>query len=152
DMAHPAFSKMFVQTEYAAEVGALIATRRLRSHAETQVWAAHLAVVEGEIVSDPQYETDRARFVGRGRSTGTAAAIAAGGSLSNTVGTVLDPIFSLRQRVRIAPGKVARIAYWTVVASSRAELMDMIDKHHDRSAFERARTLAWTQGQVQLRH
>ncbi|WP_346772403.1 glucoamylase family protein [Chelativorans sp. AA-79] len=152
DMAHPAFSKMFVQTEYAAEFGALIATRRLRSHAETQVWAAHLAVVEGEIVSDPQYETDRARFVGRGRSTGTAAAIAEGGSLSNTVGTVLDPIFSLRQRVRIAPGKVARIGYWTVVASSRAELMDMIDKHHDRSAFERARTLAWTQGQVQLRH
>ncbi|WP_157019397.1 GH36-type glycosyl hydrolase domain-containing protein [Mesorhizobium xinjiangense] len=152
DMAHPAFSKMFVQTEYAAEFGALIATRRPRSHAEPKVWAAHLAVVEGEIVSDPQYETDRARFIGRGRSTGTAAAIAEGGSLSNTVGTVLDPIFSLRQRVRIAPGKVARIAYWTVVASSRAELMDMIDKHHDRSAFERARTLAWTQGQVQLRH
>ncbi|PTW59302.1 cyclic beta-1,2-glucan synthetase [Breoghania corrubedonensis] len=152
DRAHPAFSKMFVQTEHLAEFGALIATRRLRSHAEPQVWAAHLAFVEGEIVSDPQYETDRAKFIERGRSIGTAAAIAEGGSLSNTVGTVLDPIFSLRQRVRIAPGKVARVAYWTIVASSRAELMDMIDKHHDRSAFERARTLAWTQGQVQLRH
>lgn len=151
DVAHPAFSKMFVQTEHAAEFGALIATRRRRSQAEPEVWAAHLAVVEGEIVSDPQYETDRARFIGRGRSVGTAAAMA-GGSLSNTVGTVLDPIFSLRQRVRIAPGKVARIAYWTIVASSRAELMDLIDKHHDRSAFERAKTLAWTQGQVQLRH
>ena len=152
DRAHPAFSKMFVQTEHLAEFGALIATRRLRSHAESQVWAAHLAVVEGEIVSDPQYETDRAKFIGRGRSIGTAAAIAEGAALSNTTGTVLDPVFSLRQRVRIEPGKVARIAYWTIIASSRAELMDMIDKHHDRSAFERARTLAWTQGQVQLRH
>jgi cyclic beta-1,2-glucan synthetase len=152
DTAHPAFSKMFVQTEHAAEFGALIATRRLRSHAEPEVWAAHLAVVEGEIVADPQYETDRARFVGRGGTTGAPAAVAQKGTLSNTVGTVLDPIFSLRQRVRIAPGKVARIAYWTVVASSRAELMDLIDKHHDHSAFERARTLAWTQGQVQLRH
>ncbi|MDZ5697492.1 GH36-type glycosyl hydrolase domain-containing protein [Chelativorans sp. M5D2P16] len=152
DRAHPAFSKMFVQTEHAAEFGALIATRRRRSHAEPHVWAAHLAVVEGEIVADPQYETDRARFVGRGRTIRTAAAVAEAGPLSNTVGTVLDPIFSLRQRVKIAPGKVARIAYWTVVASSRAELMDLIDKHHDRSAFERARTLAWTQGQVQLRH
>ncbi|WP_265520030.1 GH36-type glycosyl hydrolase domain-containing protein [Nitratireductor luteus] len=152
DVAHPAFSKMFVQTEHLAGYGALIATRRLRSHAEAQVWAAHLAVVEGELIADPQYETDRTKFVGRSRSIGTAAAVAGGGSLSNTVGTVLDPVFSLRQRVRIAPGKVARIAYWTVVASSRAELMDMIDKHHDRSAFERARTLAWTQGQVQLRH
>ncbi len=152
DTAHPAFSKMFVQTEHAAEFGALIATRRRRSQAEPEVWAAHLAVVEGEIVSDPQYETDRARFIGRGHTMRTAAAMAEDEALSNTVGTVLDPIFSLRQGVRIAPGKVARIAYWTIVASSRAELMDMIDKHHDRSAFERARTLAWTQGQVQLRH
>src|SRR5690606_6145461 len=93
-----------------------------------------------------------ARFIGRGHTIGTAAAMAEEGSLSNTVGTVLDPIFSIRQRVKIAPGKVARIAYWTIVASSRAELIDLIDKHHDRSAFERARTLAWTQGQVQLRH
>ncbi|MCR4266445.1 GH36-type glycosyl hydrolase domain-containing protein [Nitratireductor sp. ZSWI3] len=152
DTAHPAFSKMFVETEHVAEFGALIATRRQRSHAEPQVWAAHLAVVEGEIVSDPQYETDRARFIGRGNTIRTAAAMAEDKALSNTVGTVLDPIFSLRQRVRIAPGRVARIAYWNVVASSRAELMDLIDKHHDRSAFERARTLAWTQGQVQLRH
>ncbi len=150
DMAHPAFSKLFVQTEHLAGFGALIATRRPRSQAEPQVWAAHLAVVEGEIVSDPQYETDRARFIGRGRCIRTAAAVDA--ALTNTVGTVLDPIFSLRRRVRIAPGKVARITYWTIVASSRAELMDLVDKHHDRSAFERARTLAWTQGQVQLRH
>lgn len=152
DRAHPAFSRMFVQTEHAPEFGALIATRRRRSHAEPQVWAAHLAVVEGEIIADPQYETDRARFIGRGRTLRTSAAVTEKGPLSNTVGTVLDPVFSLRQRVRIAPGKVARITYWTVVASSRAELMDLIDQHHDRSAFERARTLAWTQGQVQLRH
>ena len=152
DMAHPAFSKMFVQTEHVAEFGALVATRRPRAQAEPRVWAAHLAVVEGEVVADPQYETDRARFIGRGRSIRAARAMAAPGALSNTVGTVLDPVFALRQTVRIAPGKVARIAYWTIVASSRAELMDLMDKHHDRSAFERARTLAWTQGQVQLRH
>ena len=78
DNAHPAFSKMFVETEYLAEFGALIATRRRRSREEPQVWAAHFAVVEGESAADPQYETDRARFVGRGRTIGTAAAIADG--------------------------------------------------------------------------
>ena len=72
--------------------------------------------------------------------------------MSNTAGTVLDPVFSLRQHVRIPPGKVARIAFWTLVASSRAELMELIDQHHDRSAYGRARTLAWTQAQVQLYH
>ena len=59
---------------------------------------------------------------------------------------------ALRRRVAIAPGKAARIAFWTVVASSREELVDLIDTHHDRSAYERARTLAWTQAHVQLHH
>jgi cyclic beta-1,2-glucan synthetase len=152
DNAHPAFAKMFVQTEYLAEFGALLATRRLRARDEPQVWAAHFAVVEGEIAAEPQYESDRARFLGRGRTIATAAAIADGAALSNTVGTVLDPIFALRHSVTIAPGKAARIAFWTVVAPSRAELLDLIDKHHDRSAFDRAKTLAWTQAQVQMRH
>ncbi|MCB1714480.1 MAG: glycosyl transferase [Candidatus Competibacteraceae bacterium] len=152
DNAHPAFAKLFIVTEHLAEFGALIATRRLRSHEESQVWAAHFAVVEGEIVADPQYESDRARFLGRNHTVGAAAAMVDGHPLSNTVGTVLDPIFSLRYRVIISPGKSARIAFWTVVAASRSELLDLIDKHHDRSAFGRAKTLAWTQAQVQLRH
>ena len=152
DNAHPAFAKMFVVTEHLAEFGALVATRRARSRDEPQVWAAHFAVVEGDIVADPQYESDRARFTGRGRTLRTAAAIVDGGPLSNTVGTVLDPIFSIRHRVMIPPGQLARVAFWTIVASSRAALLDLVDKHHDRSAFDRAKTLAWTQAQVQLRH
>jgi cyclic beta-1,2-glucan synthetase len=152
DNAHPAFAKMFIETEHLAEYGALIATRRRRAPAETEIWAAHFAVVEGDAVADPQYESDRARFLGRGRSIAIAAAIHDGQALSNTAGTVLDPIFALRRSVRVLPGKVARVAFWTVVASSREELLERIDKHHDRSAFERAKTLAWTQAQVQLHH
>lgn len=152
DNAHPAFAKLFVVTEYLEESQALIATRRRRGPSEEETWAAHFAVVEGDILEEAQYETDRARFIGRGRTLTTAAALVEDQTLSNTTGTVLDPIFALRQRVRIASGKVARIAFWTVVASSREALLDLIDKHHDRSAYERAKTLAWTQAQVQLRH
>jgi cyclic beta-1,2-glucan synthetase len=152
DNAHPAFSKLFVQTEFLPEFGALIATRRPRSAGEFPIWAAHFAVVEGEVTADTEYESDRARFIGRGRSVVSAAAMADDAPLSNTAGTVLDPIFSLRRRVRIAPGKSARVAFWTLVAPSRAELLHLIDKHHDRNAFDRAKTLAWTQAQVQLRH
>ncbi|WP_449041991.1 GH36-type glycosyl hydrolase domain-containing protein [Paracoccus sp. (in: a-proteobacteria)] len=150
DAAHPAFSKLFVQTEYLPEYGALIATRRPRSPSEPPIWAAHFAVVEGEPLGAQEHETDRARFLGRGNSPATAAAINA--PLSGTVGTVLDPVFSLRQRLRVPPGRAARVAFWTVVAPTRDALLDLIDMHHDRSAFERARTLAWTQAQVQLRH
>ncbi len=152
DLAHPAFAKLFVQTEFLPEFGALLATRRPRSPQDAPVWAAHFAVVEGEVAAPVQYESDRARFLGRGRGLALAAAMADGASLSGTAGTVLDAVFALRQRVRIAPGKSARVAFWTLVAPSRAELLHLIDKHHDRNAFNRAKTLAWTQAQVELRH
>ncbi|CAN7750332.1 glycosyl transferase [Cupriavidus necator] len=150
--AHPAFSRMFIQTAHLAESGALTATRRLRSPEEAPVWATHFSVVEGDVVADPQYESDRARFLEDGRTPAACAVVTAGLPLSNTVGTVLDPIFSLRQRVRIAPGGSARVAFWTVIATSRTDLLALIDKHQDRNAFDRAKTLAWTQAQVELRH
>ena len=152
DTAHPAFAKLFVETEFLPEYGALLAARRRRSPDEPQVWAAHFAVVEGETVGDPQYETDRGRFLGRNGTVAAPAAMRDGAALSDTVGIVLDPIFSLRQRVVVPPSGVVRIAFWTVVAPSSGELLDLIDKHHDRNAFDRAKTLAWTQAQVQLRH
>ena len=65
---------------------------------------------------------------------------------------MLDPIFSLRRRIRLAPGATAHVTFWTLVAASRSEVLDLADKHHDAAAFERASTLAWTQAQVQLFH
>ncbi len=152
DAAHPAFSKLFVQTEFEADVGALLATRRRRSPGEREVWAAHVAVVEGECIGDLEFETDRARFLGRGRSARNPISVIDGRPLSGNVGAVLDPIFSLRRRVRLPPGATVRIAFWTLLAPSRDAVLDLVDKHHDASAFERAVTLAWTQAQVQLRH
>jgi cyclic beta-1,2-glucan synthetase len=152
DMAHPAFSKLFVKTEYLANEGAILATRRRRTANEPEVWAAHLSVLDGEGIGKVEIETDRARFLGRGGSIRTAVAALDGRALSGTTGTVLDPIFALRRRVRVAPGATVRVAFWTVVAQSRESLLDLVDKHRDITAFERASTLAWTQAQVQLRH
>ncbi len=152
DRAHPAFSKLFVQTEFVADVGALLATRRRRSPGEPEIWAAHLAVVEGDAVGDAQYETDRARFIGRGRGIRTPICMTESQALSGTVGIVLDPIFSIRQRVRVPPEATVRVAFWTLVSSSRSDMLDLVDKHLDATAYERAVTRAWTQAQVQLRH
>ncbi|MCL4067382.1 glycosyl transferase [Pseudomonas sp. GX19020] len=152
DAAHPAFARMFVQTEYLPEFGAVIATRRPRSPDETPVWAAHFLVVEGELSAAMEFETDRATFVGRDNDLSSAQALIPGSRLEGGIGTVLDPVFALRQRVRIPAGGTVKLAFWTVVAPTRDALTDLIDRHHDRNAFDRARTLAWTQAQVQLRH
>jgi cyclic beta-1,2-glucan synthetase len=148
DIAHPAFSKLFVETQYLPDAKAVLATRRLRAPTDPAIWAAHLVVTDGT----PEVETDRANFLGRGPGVRSPIAVTSGQPLTNTVGTVLDPVFALRCRVSIAPGAIVHLAFWTVVASSRGALIDLIDRHRDVTAFDRASTLAWTQAQVQLRH
>ncbi|MDZ4394618.1 GH36-type glycosyl hydrolase domain-containing protein [Cypionkella sp.] len=150
DLSHPAFSKLFVVTDYLPELGVLIATRRKRSPSDPEVWAAHIAVVEGEESAPQQYETDRAKFIGRGQALNDPSAAA--GPLSGTTGTVLDPIFSLRRRVLVPGGGRVRVTFWTMVAETPETLLELVDRHRDSSAFGRAVTLAWTQTQVQLRH
>jgi cyclic beta-1,2-glucan synthetase len=152
DAAHPAFSNLFIRTECVRELDALLATRRPRSRDEPPIWLAHVVVVDGETVGDLQWETDRAQFLGRGRGIGTPSSVVDGGPLSNTVGPVLDPIVSLRRRVRVPPGSTVRVAFSTLVAPSREEALGLAQKYRDASTFDRAATLAWTQAQVQLRH
>ncbi len=153
DIAHPAFAKMFVETEYLPESRAILATRRRRTQTEPEIWAAHVAVLEGHAADTIiEVETDRARFVGRGRDVHDPAAMDAAKNLSGTVGTVLDPVFAVKCRVTIRPGGMVRIAFWTMVAPSREQLLGLVDKHRDVTAFDRASTLAWTQAQVQMRH
>jgi cyclic beta-1,2-glucan synthetase len=152
DVAHPAFAKLFVQTEHLPGCDALIATRRRRSPDEAEIWLGHMVVVEGNDGGVSSFETDRARFLGRGRSLRDAVAMEPAQNLSGTTGTVLDPVFALRQTIRLTPQGTARLAFWTLAADSRAALLDMIDRHRDVTAYTRAATLAWTQAQVQQRH
>ncbi|HZF09440.1 MAG TPA: glucoamylase family protein, partial [Thermoanaerobaculia bacterium] len=158
DLAHPAFSNLFVETEWIANLGAVLASRRPRSATEPRFWAAHVVAVtpapgdDGEPLSELQFETDRARFLGRGRGVRTPMSVIDGLALSNTAGAVLDPIFSLRRRVRLAPGTTARLTFTTLIATSREAALVLADKYRDPAAFERASAMAWTQAQVELRH
>ncbi len=152
DAAHPAFSNLSIETECVPELDTLLATRRPRSRGEAQVWLAHVAVVEGEPVGELQWETDRARFLGRGRGIRAPAAVMDGRPLSNTTGAVLDPIVSLRRRVRLPSGDTVRVAFSTLVAPTRAEALGLAGKYRDTATFDRVATLAWTQAQVQQHH
>ncbi len=152
DVAHPAFSNLFVQTEFLPDASALLATRRPQSDTETSVWAAHVVVVEGETVGELQFETDRSRLIGRGHNVRNPLSIIDGRPLSNTVGSVLDPVISLRRTVRLPPGASARIVFSTIVAPSREQVIELVDKYRGPATVERTLALAWTQAQVQLHH
>ena len=152
DLAHSTFSNLFVQTEFVAGENGLLATRRRRSENEGEVWGLHVVIADGETVGAVQYETDRARFLGRGHTPANPIAVTEGRPLSNTVGSVLDPIFSLRQHVRLGPRETAHVTFATGLAHSREEALRLLDKYHNPYAFERESGLAWTKAQVEMRH
>jgi cyclic beta-1,2-glucan glucanotransferase len=152
DVAHPAFSNLFIETEFIREESSLIARRRPRSQKDIPIYAVHTVVTEGDAVGAVQYETSRNRFLGRGHDTRAPLAVIADHPLSNTVGAVLDPIFSLRQRVRLKPNETARITFSTAVAYSREHILMLADKYHDINIFERVERLAWTKAQIEMRH
>jgi cyclic beta-1,2-glucan synthetase len=151
DLAHPAFGKLFVETEYLAESSALLCGRRPRSREEAGAWAVHVLSVEGRMQGPVEWETDRLRFLGRGRGPEDPVALD-GRALSGTVGAVLDPVVSLRQRIRLAPGGFVRLSFATGMASSRDGAMAIAHKYHDPSAAARTFALAYTQAQSTLRH
>jgi len=152
DIAHPAFSNLFVRTEYHLEVTGLLAHRRPRSGDAPPVWAAHVVAVEGGSIGGIEYETDRMRFLGRGQTIRRPLSVMDGRPLSNTVGPILDPIFSLRARVRIAPATTAHVTFSTMVAPTREAILLLADKYHDPASFEQTSTHVWTHSQIQLHY
>ncbi len=152
DAAHPAFSNLFLEIEYIAGESSLVARRRQRTPEDPNLFAVHTITTEGETVGSVQHETSRQRFLGRGHDARYPLAVMEDRPLANTTGTVLDPIFSLRQRVRLQPNETARITFSMAVAESREHILMLADKYHDTNIFERVERLAWTHAQVQMRH
>ncbi|PZS06121.1 MAG: hypothetical protein DLM69_00425, partial [Candidatus Chloroheliales bacterium] len=144
DAAHPAFSKLFVETERVPDSPALLASRRPRSADEQRIWLVHTLAVEGDVRGELEYETDRARFIGRGRTIAAPAALSDATPLSGASGAVLDPILSLRRRVRLAPGQHATFTYTTAICPSRDEATARARHYAAPAAGERARRLAAT--------
>lgn len=151
DVAHPAFGKLFLETEYLSDSAALLCHRRSRDPREPDVWAVHVLSLEGRPQGPVEWETDRARFIGRGRDTNRPAALD-GSALSGTTGVVLDPVFSLRQRIRLVPGASVRLAFATGIASNRETAVALAQKYRNPTAASRTFALAFTHAQSGLRH
>ncbi|OFX24202.1 MAG: carbohydrate-binding protein [Anaeromyxobacter sp. RBG_16_69_14] len=151
DLAHPAFGKLFVESEYVHESNALLCRRRPRAPDDAPIWAVHVISQEGRTQGPVEWETDRARFLGRGRGADDPQALD-GRPLTGTTGVLLDPMVSLRQRLRLAPGAVARLCFATGVASSRETALALAQRYHDPSAATRTFALAFAHAQSALRH
>ena len=152
DASHPAFSNLFMQTEFLRPRPAVLCTRRPRSEGEKPPWLFNFMMGQGGLQGEVSCETDRARFIGRGRTLAEPAALQSISPLSNTTGSVLDPITSLRRTVTLAPHETARIDVVMGMAESRDTALALVEKYYNPRMADRALDLAWTHSQVTLRH
>ena len=151
DAAHPAFSNMFVQTEILASQHAILCSRRPRSSDEKMPWMLKLMVAHGEEVKQISFETDRAKFLGRGNTVVAPQAMGESAELSGSQGSVLDPIAAIRFQIKLAPEQTTVIDIVIGAAESRDDALHLIAKYQDRYLADRVFELAWTHSQVVLR-
>ena len=155
DVLHPAFSNLFVQTEIIRRQHAILCTRRPRSIEEHTPWMFHLMTAHGANIVEVSYETDRMKFIGRGRTVANPIAMSGrstlSGALSGSEGSVLDPIVSIRYRITLDPEASATIDIVSGLGETRNVCMGLVEKYQDRRFADRVFDLAWTHSQVLLR-
>ena len=151
DAMQRGFNNLFVQTEIVAEREAIVCTRRPRSAGEQPPWMLHVMKVRGGQSIQTSYETDRMRFIGRGRTLANPIALGESAELSGSQGSVLDPIVAIRHRIVLDPEQTLTIDIVCGVAENRTACIGLIDKYQDKALADRVFDLAWTHSQVALR-
>ncbi|MFN2282118.1 MAG: glucoamylase family protein, partial [Anaerolineales bacterium] len=151
DRQHPAFNKLFIQTESLAERQALLAFRRARQKDDPPIYAIHSFNPIGQTMPTgmPQFETDRRVFIGRGHSLANPLGVET--KLGLNEGYVLDPIFSIRREVHLPPGQSVELIALLGVADSREGALGLLEKYRDTAGIERAFEISWASTQLKLR-
>ena len=151
DEAHPAFSNLFVQTEIDENHHAILCTRRPRAAEEQTPWMFHLMKVHDAEIKNISYETDRDLFIGRGNNINKPNALRQKNTLSNSSGSVLDPIISIQYRIIIEPQETVIVDMIFGAAETKDGCINLIEKYQDRHLTNRVLELVWTHSQVILR-
>lgn len=152
DAVHPSFSNLFISTEYNDEGKALIGNRRARAEGAVVPYIFHSIVAENNLDSDITYETSRLNFIGRNRSLKSPKVMDNDTPLLNTVGTVLDPIMSLRASITLDKNEEKTLYYLTGVSESKESILELIYKYKDINIINKQVDTYNYYTQLQLKH
>ena len=152
DRRHPAFNKLFIESEYHPGSHTLLFRRRPRAAGEQPRYLAHALVVAPDQKVQVSYETDRACFLGRGGSPRQAAALKRDGhGLSGATGSTLDPIMCLQVQLEIEPHGAREVAFLTLAGTSRKELLSLVERYQAPGMVQAAFDRALAQSELNLR-
>jgi cyclic beta-1,2-glucan synthetase len=142
DQSHPAFQKLFIETEYVRDDASILATRRPREKGQATLFAVHTIAAPTDAADSISFDSSRESFLGRCRDSSNPIALEMD-TLKQSVGAVLDPVFALRCNVTLAAGESVTLGFTTSVAASREEAIFLADFYHDLRGVQRAFELAW---------
>ncbi len=148
ELSHPAFNKLFIESEFLEE-SAIFLSRR-RSHKEGgNPYMMHMAKSGTQAIKRVEYENDRLKFIGRNNTLENPAAVVESLLLSNNTGFCNDPIMSLRVHLTLQEGESASVSFITGACKSKEEAIkiseelsieyridDMVEKYRLQSEIE----------------
>jgi cyclic beta-1,2-glucan synthetase len=137
DARHPAFNKLFIESEFVPDLNLQLFMRRPRSNQETTIFMGHMLVVKGSQVT-VRHEADRYRFIGRGQTMQSPMALRSEEYLVGTTGATLDPIFALGQEIGLRAHENADLAYITFAGESREAIIALAKRYHNWTLIERS--------------
>jgi cyclic beta-1,2-glucan synthetase len=138
DERHPAFSKLFVGSEYLAGRSALLFTRRPRNPDDRPPVLLHCVVSDEAGLEFAGFETDRRAFLGRNGNERLPRGVSDG--LSSSVGWTLDPVMSLQVNLELEPNERRHLAFLTFAGGSRESVMELAERHATLASLD------WTLG------
>jgi cyclic beta-1,2-glucan synthetase len=135
DARHPAFNKLFIESEFVEELNLQIFKRRPRSNQETPIYMGHMLVVKGS-QAVVRHEADRYRFIGRHQLMRSPAALRSPDYLTGSTGATFDPIFALGQEINLDSHSSADLAYLTFAEESREAILALAKRYRDWTLIE----------------
>ncbi|MBV1818751.1 hypothetical protein L0P54_06735 [Anaerosalibacter bizertensis] len=148
DISHPVFNNLFIRTEEIEDSKGIIAYRRKRREDQDIVYIVHGIGNEDKDEIAFEYETNRFNFIGRGNKLSNPQGLFK--ELTNTTGAVLDPIMSLKRRVKVKSGESKEIYFVTGIDSTKEGAIKLFKKYNDEISFSKAFELAHTRSQAEI--
>ncbi len=149
DQQHPAFNKLFIESDYDHDLKMLTYRRRKRSSDEAPLGMAHL--VYDDLPGEVEYESARDKFIGRAHDVSNPITIEKNHPLSKTAGITLDPIFSLGKHATLEPNQAATITFMTLGVESKKEARTLAGQLRNETRIENAFTSARAHSEQILR-
>jgi cellobiose phosphorylase len=127
ELSHPAFNKLFMESEFLEEQSIFLSKRRSNKGGENP-YLMHMVKTQAKMLHKVEYENDRLKFIGRNNTLESPDVVANNVSLSNQSGFCNDPIMSLRVTIQLKAKESASVSFITGVGTTKEEVLKIGDE------------------------